>query len=300
MADTGYICEGCDLPKTERFESMVDHEVCSARCAGRIIAGKKPKTKKHIKHRKYPVKLSRENAALSVEGTDVLTRVVPPNPKPVGFVMNAQDTSKGIEGPGWGVIPFERNVYSAIEITVLVKVHADGQWRVFGNMRNVLAYTDPRLGLLLRPNMSGVSETFDDFPEAARVARVRPANRHKGITDPKEEVKAVRVKAPKPVRAPVVVEGATYGNVCADPGSKRFWLVESMLKGGDSKEIVKRAGKLAKEAGIFEETDFSSMASNPSSIRDMYGWLKQKWNQKGVKGRVTESNGLFHAEVLER
>ncbi len=288
-------CDMCGEKTSKPFRTLKGKVACKPECAGFILAelarstprkSPKDKTQKQIRGQ-----MLRDNKALGVN-------FIPVVPTPVPFLLSDLDKIRPTTEAGWGQVEFERNIFHVHEITLLVKVDSERAPRVFGHMINVMAYTDPELGLLLRPNVGGVKATMADFPKAISIAKRAPDKRHEV-----EEVPAPKYKkepiAPKELTP---VEGASFGNMCQDPSSKRYWLVESMAKGGTPKEIVKRAAKLSVEAGYFENEDayLQSMPSNPMAISKMFTWWKDKLNKAGIRHRILEVEGQWNVDLVKR
>jgi hypothetical protein len=222
------------------------------------------------------------------------------SPEPVPLKLPPGTQVKPTKVPGWGRVQVYRNLYHVDEITILMKVHAESDIQVFGYMRNVEAYTDPKLGLLLRPNAGGVKETFKEIRRALAIAKKSPyARRHK---DEKSKSKEQRIEVESlPPQRKVIAE-ASYGNLQEDPTSKRFWLIESMTRGGTAREIVKRAATLAVKAGYFETEDdyLDKMPANYMAIKKMFDWWKDKLNHARIAHRMLELEGSWTVELVQR
>jgi hypothetical protein len=283
-------CAACDAPLPDTpIRAIGGKLVCSPSCAGFILTRKTEEIVARIQERK----------------TKPLKRgIVPISPDPVPITLPAGMTTKPSKTAGWGRVQIHRNVWHIDEITILMKVHPDSEVQVFGYMRNVEAYSDPKFGLLLRPNEGGVKETFDDFPRAISAAKKSPyRRRHPEVKTQGDHKADVPSTKPTPVRPErKVVAEASYGNLQEDPTSKRFWLIESMTRGGTAKEIVKRAAGLAVKNGYFEsEDDFlDKMPSNYMAIKKMFDWWKVKLNQARIAHRMLEAEGSWIVELVQR
>lgn len=294
MSDQELVCGNpeCGKEVDEPFKILKGKVACSARCAGHILAGiaqqarlsgekkeSKGKTRQQLRN-----KMLRENAQL-LEGWNIAKPKEDPTPPP--FHIAPEDTVVPTKVPGWGQVAFNRNIYKAMEVTILVKVSDDMMVRVFGFMKDVYAYTDPKMGgILLRPNMGSVKRTFDDFPKAIEVAKRPFAKRV-----PKEE----RLGEDKPEKAVARVvtkrdtDWAAYANPCQSSSSQRFFFVESMKQGGTGKEIVARADEMAAKAGAWKKgAIIQGIGANRSNMKYMAKWLVGKWVQKGIRGKIEE------------
>ena len=281
-------CAACEGPLPEDpIKAINGKPVCSPGCAGYILTRKTEEIVQTIKDRKTrPVKRG----------------FIPITPEPVPFKLPANLTTKPAKVPGWGRVQIHRNLYHVDEVTILMKVHPESELQVLGYMRNVIAYTDQRFGLLLRPNEGGVKETYSEFPKAITAAKKSPYKRRH--PDTKVQANSKDVSA-KPVQVPPsrkVVAEASYGNLQEDPTSKRFWLIESMVRGGTAKEIVKRAATLAVKNGYFESEDdyLDKMPSNYMAIKKMFDWWKVKLNQARIAHRMLEAEGSWIVELVQR
>lgn len=277
-------CGGCGTGIEKPYEEVGDLLACSARCVGIILA------------EKQVGKVEKPKSLQVVPQTQV-AGVVPFE------LADADKLTKSTKHPGWGRVKFERNVFIAEEVTILVRVAEDSEWRVFGNMKKTYAYTDPRLGLLLRTSTGSVRRTFNDIPRAVKIAKTNFKRRHK---EGREEMKVERQEREHEKRmhelkvASKQVEGASYGNVAQDNKSKRFFLLEGMLKGGTPKEMVERADSLAAKAGAYSRGEIKrTIPDNPANIRSRFGELVKKWSQSGIKGKVVEKDGIWRVEVVK-
>lgn len=272
----------CAVEFVNAYAFIEDKEVCSPRCYGGFLAGIQ-----------FPFEEKRKPEKGEV-GSPVSTAVIF-TPAPEDKVVPSKTR------PQSSRIKFERNIYKAEEIVILVKVGPDMPVRVLGTMRDVYAYTD-KGGLLLRPNMGGVQSTFADIPKAIAIAATPFRRRHKqgqeeAQAEEKKQEKVKRIFAQK--NAPV--EGASYGNPSQDNRSRRFFFIESMLMGGTSVEIVERADLLAHKSGIYRRGEITrSIPSNPANVRAQYERVKKIWHKQGVIGKVIERDNYFRVEIVKK
>lgn len=135
--------------------------------------------------------------------------------------------------PGWNKIKFDQDSYTAAEVVVMIRNGDTSPLRpLIVNMKHVRAYVDQYGSVLLRPVTA---------PEEASGVSALP----KGA----EGVRGLR-SAPKTPRVAVpVVLGGAQGLNPSKEGTKRFFLIESILMGGTAVEIVKRADKMARKGG---------------------------------------------------
>ncbi len=278
----------CEVEFTKPYGIVGDREFCSPRCLGRILG--------------QDFDFSEKTAADSKLKVGVLG-VTRPVATAVPFVPQPQDQIIAPKkNPSLNRLKLNRNIYKGQEVILLVKVTEDMPLRMLGVMRDVYIYTDKSMGLLLRPNMGGVKPSFGDVPKAIAIAARPFRSRHKqGLIEEKQEQakfeKTKRIFALK--NAPV--QGASYGNPSTDNRSKRFFFIESMLLGGNAKEIVERADLMAHKSGIFKRGDITrSIPSNPANVRAQYERVKGIWSKQGIIGKVVEKDNVWRVELVKR
>ncbi len=290
---TATSCDACQAALPEKpFKNAVGI-FCSSSCAGFAIVQKSIEISQQSKTDKSSDKKNRRTPR----------GLVPILPEPTPFIPPAGLKVKPTKVPGMGRVEVIRNVYHIDEVTVLIKVTEETNTQMFGSMRNVVAYTDPKLGLLLRPNVGGVKETFADFPKAIITAK-KSVYRRKHKDEVRSDAGSVGLgessSKVRPERK--VIAEASFGNLQEDPTSKRFWLIESMIQGGTAKEIIKRAANLSVKNGYFDTEDdyMDKMPSNYMAIKKMFDWWKVKLNQARIHHRIVEVDNKFNVEIVRR
>lgn len=137
------------------------------------------------------------------------------------------------EKEGVSKLRFDHDNYIAAEIAVLTRTGPDTPLRpLIMNLKNVRIYVDQYGSMLLRPTLA---------PEQVGSTYV--------LGGGNEAVQGVRrgARVARPVAA--IVLGGALGLNPSKEGTKRFFLVESILMGGTAVEIVKRADKMARKGG---------------------------------------------------
>ncbi len=154
-----------------------------------------------------------------------------PEPKPPKHDLG-MSTLEPTEVLGWSRVKYDQESYTAVEVVVMVRPSPDLPPRVLLNMKNVRGYVDMYGSIMLRP-------TTAPAEQGGTLALPAPTEAANGSKKP---AKGIRTTGP-------IVLGGTYNLNPAKEGTKRFFLVESLLKGGTAVEIVKGADKMARKGG---------------------------------------------------
>lgn len=185
-----------------------------------------------------------------------------------------------LDDPPWRKIKFGGETFHAAEVVILVKPTPETDLRMFmSEIRNVRMYQDLRGGLLIRPIQASVESSKVQGGTSSQPTAAEGAA---GSTDSQEK---------RTRNVPIVLKGKHGLNPAAE-GSKRYYLIESMLEGGTPREIIDRGARQWSRATKKPKEKFG-MVATPSNIREVYDIIISKLSKVGKKIKVVEKDGEF-------
>ncbi len=267
--------KGCDKPLGEEFWVVREKRYHSRNHAGQ--AALEPHHKRKILKERRPKEWRKLRKKFLRETKDV-NWDPPEKPGPPPIVHQEFETVE-IEAP-WAKVKYDKKTYLAKEVVILTRTEDNGPLTMMmSGMKNVRMYLDDVGGVLLRPAQTSKTGAL---PAGAKLPTLALTSGSEPSVDRKEK---------KQRSAPVVLGGA-HGLNPAKEGSKRFFLVESMIEGGSVKEIFKRAARLFHEKTGKPKSELG-MVATPSNLKLMYDWLIEKLAKAGRTVAVEEDEGKF-------